>query len=165
MQVQPISAAYLAVLPPPLSPIASRRNIGTAELFTFGCVHIKIQAPWETGNQRAHYLPQVSYTRVPVQNSSRLTLTSSLSLALLCRSHREVIELHSRLCGYQPPSSEEHYGRRGCVRSVGQLRLRSRGQTNVVAWQGTERLSCVSRVFGERGPLRSAFPLRVFKAS
>lgn len=29
----------------------------------------------------------------------------------------------------------------------------------------TERLSCVSRVFVERGPLRFGFPLRVFKVS
>lgn len=56
--IQLISAAYPAVLPPPLSPIASRRKTGSAELFTFGRVHIKILAPWETGNQRAHYLPR-----------------------------------------------------------------------------------------------------------
>lgn len=126
------------------------------ELFTFGRVHVQIQAPWETSNQRAHHLSQVSCTQPPVQRWSRLTLTSPLSLALLCRPHREAIELHSRPCDSQPPLRAALRSRSVCwpCRAV------------ETVWR-TNKCCCLagqlrgSPVFVEWGPLRSGFPFRV----
>lgn len=143
---------WMGLLPPPLVSLLPGEKC-RSEVFSLGRVHIKIQAPWVTGNQRTCYLPQVVSTRAPEQISSRLTFTSSLSLAPLCRSHREAIELHLALCGSQPPSSpEQRGGRRRCVRSVGRSWFHGR-QTNVVAWQGELRGSPVwAWCLGNEGP-------------
>lgn len=112
-----------------------------------GCVRLQIQAPWETCNQRTHYLRQVCCTRACLQSSGCLTLSPPLSLALLWRSHRAAIELHS--LWLPAPSSD---GRWGCVHSLGWLGLR-RGQTNAVAWQANwETLLCEQCVCGARAP-------------
>lgn len=113
-----------------------REKNGTGQPFTCACIHIKLLVPWETGNQRIHYLlpgQLHSSGRAEVQASRSRSRSFTLT-GPLCRSHREVIELHSRHCGSQPPLQTRTLVCRGCVRLVGRLWLR-RGQTNV-AWQG-----------------------------
>lgn len=115
-----------------------------------GCVRLQTQAPWETCNQRTHYLRQVCCTPACVRSSGCLTLSPPLSLALLWRGHRAAIELHSRWL--PAPSSEQRYGRGGCVHSLGCLGPR-RGQTNAVAWQANwEPLLCEQCACGARAP-------------
>lgn len=102
-----------------------------------GCVHTEIQAPPETCNQRTHYLDQVCCTRVLVVSLSLLN-----SHWFLCAVHTERW-LSCILSSSQPPSSDEQYGRRGCVHSLGWLGL-CRGQHKCCCpGRPTESLSCV----------------------
>lgn len=143
----------------PLSPCASRRKKTAAEFISFGCVHIKIQVPWETGNQRAHYLQQISYTECLLE-LLRFTFTYSLSLELLCSSHREVIELRSRLQSSQPPLQRAAAFVQGVFVLLGGC-VCTEDKQMLLPGRGTERLSCVGQILWDSGPLMPRLPLRV----
>lgn len=75
--VIPAEHSQLVVVHPLLFP-------GDCRPANSGCVHIKIQAPPETCNQRTHYLHQVCCTRVLVVSLSLLH-----SHWFLCAVHTE----------------------------------------------------------------------------
>lgn len=95
----------------------------------------------------------ITCVRSVVPEHAEFWLSHSQSSTLtgpLWRSHRAAIELHS--LWLPAPSSDECYGRWGCVHSLGWLGLR-RGQTNAVAWQANwETLLCEQCVCGARAP-------------
>lgn len=134
-------------LPPPLALLACWGNMALPSV-SFGRVLISIQAPWLAGNQRAPYRLGIVSTRAPVHSQGRLTLVLRSHWLFCGRSHREVIELHSRLRGSQPPLQS----RAAAVHAV--LVLLDgcdcvEDKQMLLPGRKTERLSCVSE--GPRG--------------
>lgn len=81
----------------------------------------------------------------------RLTFAYSLSLVLLCSSHREVIELRSRLQSSQPPLQWAAAFVQGVFALLGGCVCTEDKQT-LLPGKGTERFSCVGQILWDSGP-------------
>lgn len=149
------------LITPPFESHCFQEKNGTAELFTCGRVHINIQASWEPGNQRAHYLQSQSCRSATPE---RLCRALDVSLSLLhshwpfCAAHTERwLSCIQGSAASQPPLQRSTTIVEGVFALLGGCDCVEDKQM-LLPGRETERLSCLSGMFGERRPLRSVVP-------